>query len=106
VAVSRHLAGRRFAVVVHGDAEGAETLRRSLADWLTDMALMPAGSAAALDRYVGYYEPYATSHEALDADTGFQEEVRNAARTLVRSVRSMRAGLKPADSGLRQPRPK
>src|SRR5688572_21341829 len=26
----RHLAGRAFSIVVHGDAEGAETLRRSL----------------------------------------------------------------------------
>ena len=31
----RHLAGRVFAVVVHGDTVGAETLRRSLSDWLT-----------------------------------------------------------------------
>ena len=38
----RHLAGRLFAVAVHGDAEGAETLRRSLNDWLTDMELVPA----------------------------------------------------------------
>ena len=34
----RHLAGRHFGVVVHGDSVGAETLRRSLSDWLTDMA--------------------------------------------------------------------
>ena len=39
----RHLAGRAFAVVVHGDAEGAETLRRSLTDWLLDMELVQAG---------------------------------------------------------------
>ena len=38
----RHLAGRVFAVVVHGDAAGAETLRRSLSDWLCDMELVPA----------------------------------------------------------------
>jgi multimeric flavodoxin WrbA len=29
----RHLAGRVFSVVVHGDTVGAETLRRSLTDW-------------------------------------------------------------------------
>ena len=39
----RHLAGRAFSVVVHGDAEGAETLRRSLSDWLADMQLVSAG---------------------------------------------------------------
>ena len=58
-----------FAVVVHGDAAGAETLRRSLTDWLTDMELVPALPQGGIDRYIGYYEPYATSHEALDSDT-------------------------------------
>ena len=40
-----------------------------------------AKQLAELDRYIGYYEPYATSHEELDADKCVQEEVRNAART-------------------------
>jgi multimeric flavodoxin WrbA len=103
----RHLAGRLFAVVVHGDAEGAETLRRSLSDWLTDMELVPAAASAVLDRYVGYYEPYATSHEALDRDTAFQQEVRNAARTLCEGVTLARAGSLPQpDRGLQDPRPK
>src|SRR6185436_19652911 len=61
----RHLANRLFSVVVHGDTVGAETLRRSLTDWLTDMDLVPAAGAATIDRYIGYYEPYATSHDAL-----------------------------------------
>ena len=47
------------------------------------MGLVSAGHAAELDRYVGYYEPYATSHDALDRDRAFQEETRNAARALV-----------------------
>jgi multimeric flavodoxin WrbA len=103
----RHLAGRLFALVVHGDTEGAETLRRSLNDWLTDMELVPAAAAAVLDRYVGYYEPYATSHEALDRDGALQEEVRNAARALVEAVTLNRAGRLPrADARLRDPRPK
>jgi multimeric flavodoxin WrbA len=103
----RHLAGRVFALVVHGDAEGAETLRRSLSDWLTDMELAPAAGAAVLDRYVGYYEPYATSHEALDRDGALQEEVRNASRALVEGVTLNRAGRLPrAGAQLRDPRPK
>jgi multimeric flavodoxin WrbA len=102
----RHLANRAFSIVVHGDAEGTETLRRSLHDWLTDMELIPAGSAAIVDRYVGYYEPYATSHDALDRDADFQEEVRNAARTLVGAVGRLRAGVLPPDRGLKTPRPK
>jgi multimeric flavodoxin WrbA len=103
----RHLAGRLFAVVVHGDTEGADTLRRSLSDWLTDMDLIPAAAAATLDRYIGYYEPYATSHEALDRDVAVQQEVRNAARALVEGVKLARSGRLPrADLGLQDPRPK
>lgn len=102
----RHLAGRAFSVVVHGDAEGADTLRRSLVDWLTDMALVQAGASSILDRYVGYYEPYATSHEALDRDEAFQEEVRNAAASLVNEVQLIRAGRREPDENIRAPRPK
>jgi multimeric flavodoxin WrbA len=103
----RHLANRLFAVVVHGDAAGVETLRRSLVDWLTDMELRQAGAAATLDRYVGYYEPYATSHAALDRDTALHEEVRNAARTLVTAVSLARAGRLPRpDDAVKSPRPK
>ena len=103
----RHLAGRAFAVVVHGDAAGAESLRRGLTDWLTDMELVQAGNAATLDRYVGYLEPYATSHAALDRDEAVQEEVRNVARSLVGTVVAMRDGnFTRPDAGLRDPRPK
>jgi multimeric flavodoxin WrbA len=103
----RHLADRLFAVVVHGDAAGTENLRRSLTDWLTDMELIPASPSAQMDRYIGYYEPYATSHDALDADAAVQDEVRNSARALVEAVRLTRAGQFPrADRNLREPRPK
>jgi multimeric flavodoxin WrbA len=103
----RHLAGRVFSVVVHGDAVGAETLRRSLVDWLTDMKLVPAGPLATIDRYVGYYEMYATSHEALDRDDSVQEEVRMAARTLVGTVGLARAGeLKRGDESVKEVREK
>ena len=76
----RHLAGRLFSVVVHGDASGAETLRRVLTDRLTDMGLIAAGNAALVDGYVGYYRPYATSHDDFDQAKDFHEEVRNAAQ--------------------------
>ena len=76
----RHLAGRAFAIVVHADAEGAAE-RAPRAHQLADRhAPDRSRRAASIDRYVGYYEPYATSHQALDRDQGFQEEVRNAAR--------------------------
>jgi multimeric flavodoxin WrbA len=102
----RHLAGRAFSVVVHGDTEGAESLRRALSDWLLNMELIPAGGLAVMDRYVGYYEPYATSHDALDRDVALFEEVRIAARNLIDAVRQVRAGIRPPGSELRPPRPK
>ncbi|HET7202462.1 MAG TPA: flavodoxin family protein [Steroidobacteraceae bacterium] len=88
----RHLAGRQFAVVVHGDAEGADLLRRSLTGWLQDMHLVQAHPVATIDRYIGYYEPYATSHDALDRDRAVFEEVSQAARTLVAAVGLARSG--------------
>src|SRR5688572_17941269 len=103
----KHLAGRAFAVVAHGDVVGAEAVRRAVTDWLLDMELVQAGAAATLDRYIGYYEPYATSHDALDRDEAVQEEVRNAARSLVNAVRLMREGrFQQPDEGLTSPRPK
>ncbi|HEY5939860.1 MAG TPA: NAD(P)H-dependent oxidoreductase [Gemmatimonadales bacterium] len=103
----KHLAGRAFGIVVHGDAEGAETLRRNLTDWLLDMDLVEAGNRATLDRYIGYYEPYATSHEALDRDLAFQEEVRNVARSLVNAVRLIQGNqFQRPDKGLQEPRAK
>jgi multimeric flavodoxin WrbA len=94
----RHLEGRVFSVVVHGDVEVAENVRRSLADWLRFMKLKPAGPTAELDRYIGYWKPYATSHDELDKDEDIQEEVRNAARTLLRAVQEQRSG-KLIDAG-------
>ena len=103
----RHLAGRAFGVFVHGDAEGAGPLRDALSNWLRDMELVPAGAHAALDRYIGYYEPYATSHEALDRDAAVQQDVRNVARAVVATVRLMREGrYERPDRDLRDPRPK
>lgn len=103
----RHLAGRLFSVIVHGDVEGAGDVRRSLSDWLRYMHLAPAGPLAELDRYIGYWKPYATSHEELDADEAVQEEVRNAARTLLEAVSGQRAGRRIlAGSKLEQPREK
>ena len=103
----RHLEGRMFSVVVHGDTEGAENVRRSVSDWLKSMELTPAGPLAELDRYIGYWKPYATSHDELDADTVIQEEVRNAARTLLEAVQATRAGKQVvAGADLPQPRPK
>ena len=103
----RHLEGRLFSVVVHGDTEGTENVRRSLTDWLRSMELVAAGPSAELDRYIGYWKPYATSHEELDADTAMQGEVRNAARTLLEGVQALRGGkLAQPGKDLKAPREK
>jgi multimeric flavodoxin WrbA len=102
----KHLKGRIFSVIAHGDAVGAERVCAALCDWFVDMELVEAGAKALLDRYIGYYEPYATSHEALDKDEPFKEEVRNAARTLVEAVTNMRSGRREAGEDLEMPRKK
>jgi multimeric flavodoxin WrbA len=103
----RHLAGRVFSVVVHGDAAGTENLRRILTDWLMDIGMIPSGHLALIDRYIGYLAPYATSHDDLDHDVDFQDDVRNAARALVQAVKDRRSGkLEPPDRGLHEARPK
>ena len=103
----KHLAGRTYSVVVHGDVAGIEGVRRALCDWLDWMGLISAGRNSRLDRFIGYYEPYATSHDALDRDTDVQSEVRNAAATLVEAVSKLRAGRLPSPGDkLARPRPK
>ena len=103
----KHLAGRVYGVVVHGDVAGIEGSRRSLCDWLDWIGFIDAGAAARLDRFIGYYEPYATSHEALDRDTAVQEEVRNVARAVAHAVGELRSGrLQAVQPKLRPPRPK
>ncbi|WP_080745019.1 flavodoxin family protein [Cupriavidus necator] len=103
----KHLAGRAYGLVVHGDVAGIESVRRSLSDWLDWMGLIDAGSQARLDRYIGYYKPYATSHVELDQDSGVQGEVDNVARALACAVRQLRAGeLSEPDRGVVSPRQK
>jgi multimeric flavodoxin WrbA len=102
----RHLAGRSYSVVVHGDTAGTEQLRRCLSDWLSDMKLIHAGADSCIDRFIDYYGMYATSHDALDKDEALQEEVRNAARSLITHVTQRRGGLRAPDEKLRDPRPK
>jgi multimeric flavodoxin WrbA len=103
----KHLAGRVQGVIVHGDVAGVETHRRSLTDWLDWMGLIDAGAAAKLDRYIGYYEPYYNSHDALDKDKAVQEETRNVARSVIEAVKALRAGrLRLSDKQLKWPRAK
>ena len=103
----QHLAGRAYGLIVHGDVAGIEDSRRGLSDWLDWMGFIDAGVQARLDRYIGYYAPYATSHEALDEDKSVQEEARNVARAVAKTVVELRAGrLQAVQPNLSRPRPK
>jgi multimeric flavodoxin WrbA len=103
----KHLAGRAYGLVVHGDVAGIESTRRSLSDWLDWMGLISASPTSQLDRFVGYYGSYADSHETLDEDTAFQEEVCNVARAVGTAVRDIRSGRSlPANRGMGNPRKK
>jgi multimeric flavodoxin WrbA len=103
----KHLGQRAYGLVVHGDVAGIEGSRRALADWLDWMGLVSAGEQSQLDRFIGYYEPYASSHDELDRDTAVQEETRNVARAVARVTIALRKGeLKSELADLPRPRPK
>jgi hypothetical protein len=77
-----------------------------MTDWANDMQLLPV-EGAALDRMVGYFEPYATSHAALDRDEALRREIDNVASALHRRTLEVRARQATrADDGLDDPRPK
>jgi multimeric flavodoxin WrbA len=103
----QHLAGRAYGLVVHGDVAGIEGSRRALSDWLDWMGFIDAGAQARLDRYIGYFEPYANSHDTLDQDEAMLEETRNVARAVAKAVVELRAGrLQSVQAKLSRPRPK
>lgn len=103
----RHLKGRVYSVVVHGDTIGVDELKNALSNWLDDMTLIPAGVYGSIGRYIGYYGPYAKSHSALDKDQAVMKEVEIAAKSLSLSVSAER--LKKLDNlvpNFSEPRPK
>ena len=103
----KHLAGRAFAVVAHGDAAGPENLRRMLVDWLTDIGMIQAGPLAALDTWIGWYKPYATSHDDLDNDSALFTQIEHAARSLATMCAQIRSGgYQAPNAGLHSPREK
>ena len=103
----KHLDGRVYGLVVHGDVAGIEGSRRALSDWLDWMGFIDAGAEARLDRYIGYYQPYATSHAELDRDEAMQEEARNVGRAVARVVAALRKGELTAELKTEtRPRPK
>jgi multimeric flavodoxin WrbA len=103
----RHLAGRAFAVAAHGDSQGHEGVREALVEWLSSIGMHQAGTSAAVDTLIGYYEPYATSHDKLDQQPDIFMLVENAAKSLVRLVRGIRSGTwRAPDAALKNPRQK
>ena len=78
-----------------------------LVDWLTDIGMVQAGPAAALDTWIGWYRPYATSHDDLDADAALFTQVDHAALSLAAMVAQLRSGsYRAPNAGLHNPREK
>ena len=103
----KHLAGRAYGLVIHGDVAGVEESRRALSDWLDWMGFINSGAQSRLDRYIGYYEPYAISHDILDKDKMVQEEVKNVARSVIKTVNELRKGiLSKVQPHIKKPRTK
>lgn len=102
----KHLAGRAYGLIVHGDVAGIEGSRRALSDWLDWMGFVESGTKARLDRFIGYYEPYATSHATLDQDEDMQREVANVAKAVAACIAQIRQGHKAPDAGLEAVRTK
>jgi hypothetical protein len=80
-------------------------------DWMNDIYPMWVAAHGVMIvtpvNCIGYWKPYATNHEELDADTAIQDEVRNAAQTLLEAVIAQRDGqFVAAGKDLHQPRQK
>ncbi len=102
----RHLSGRVYSVVVHGDAQGVDELKNSLSSWLSEMMLIPAGQLGHLSRYIGYYQSYAESHESLNKDA-IWEELTTACQSLALSIEAKRTQkLESFTPHLKETRPK
>ena len=71
------------------------------------MGLVQAGTSGVLDAWIGYYRPYATSHEDLDPGSRHFARVTNAALSLAAMIAQIRTGqYRPPDENLHEPRQK
>lgn len=103
----RHLQGRVFSLIVHGDTMGVDDVKNALSSWLNEIMLIPSSVYGSVGRYIGYYGPYAESHTELDKDHALMEEVRLSAEALAMNVRAERAKkLETQVPNLHDPRPK
>jgi len=69
--------------------------------------MVSAGPTALIDTWIGWYQPYATSHEDLDKDKDVFSQVANAATALANMVNQIRSGqYRAPDEGLHDPREK
>jgi len=103
----RHLQGRVFSLIVHGDTMGVDDLKNALTSWLNEIMLIPSSVYGQIGRYIGYFGTYAESHIELDKDHALMEEVKLSAQALVMNITAERS--KKLDTqvpNLHDPRPK
>lgn len=103
----RHLQGRVYSVIVHGDTVGVDDLKNSLTGWLNEIMLIPSSVYGQIGRYIGYYGTYAESHDELDKDHALMEEVKLSSEALAMNIVAERAKkLVTQVPDLNDPRPK
>lgn len=103
----RHLQGRVFSVIVHGDTMGVDDLKNSLTSWLNEMMLIPSSIYGQIGRYIGYFGSYAESHVELDKDQALMEEVKLSSQALAMNIVAERGKkLISQVPDLHDPRPK
>ena len=77
----KHLAGRVYGLIVHGDVAGIETSRRALSDWLDWMGLIGRSpSRPVAISSIPYYQPNQTKPPHVERRPKEGEEPRNPCR--------------------------
>ena len=104
----RHLAGRAFAVVAHGDSQGHEGVREALSEWLTSIGMIQAGALGRgrhADRLLGAlrHQPRQARRPARDLRPGGE---RGARASPTWCATSAPGAYRAPDAGLRNPRQK
>lgn len=86
--LNKVLAGRRFALLIHGDSDGVDQVSNSISDTLKWMGMVEASPWSDQSRHIGYMEPYSDSHDFIDKDV--ISSINSAITGLIDSVKKWR----------------
>lgn len=91
--LNKVLAGRRFSVFVHGDADGVTPVADGIINTLSWMGLVSSGPWANQSKYIGYMDTYSDSKTHIDDDD--KASVESCVAGLIESVKQWRANDMP-----------